>query len=54
MLKTLDEFSVEGIFTTIPFLQKVLRNLDFAEGKVNMRIIEQIIERRVGDSLDES
>ena len=33
MLAALDEFSVEGISTTIPFLLKVLQTPDFAEGR---------------------
>jgi acetyl-CoA carboxylase biotin carboxylase subunit len=40
MLAALEEFSVEGISTTIPFLQKVLRTPDFAKGRVNTRILE--------------
>lgn len=44
MLAALDEFTVEGISTTIPFLQKVLINSNFADGKVNTRLLEQIIE----------
>ena len=42
MLAALDEFAVEGISTTIPFIQKVLRNSDFAVGKVSTRLLEQI------------
>jgi len=43
MLAALDEFAVEGISTTIPFIQKVLRNSDFEVGKVSTRLLEQII-----------
>ena len=42
MLAALDEFSVEGISTTIPYLQKVLKHPDFAAGRVNTRILEKI------------
>jgi acetyl-CoA carboxylase biotin carboxylase subunit len=42
MLAALDEFSVEGISTTIPYMQKVLQNPDFAAGRVNTRILEKI------------
>lgn len=43
MLAALDEFSVEGISTTIPFLQKVLKTPEFAEGRVNTRILERVM-----------
>ena len=43
MLAALDEFGVEGISTTIPFLQKVLKTPDFSEGRVNTRILEKIL-----------
>lgn len=42
MLAALDEFMVEGIDTTIPFLAKVLKTHDFAEGGVNTRILEKV------------
>jgi len=41
MLAALDEFSVEGIATTAPFLAKVLKTHEFAEGRVNTRILEK-------------
>lgn len=44
MLAALDEFNVEGISTTIPFLQKVLRNLNFSVGLVSTRLLEQIMQ----------
>lgn len=44
MLAALDEFSAEGISTTIPFLKKVLINSNFAAGKVNTRLLEQITQ----------
>jgi len=43
MLAALDEFAVEGISTTIPFLKKVLKHLDFAEGRVTTRLLEKVI-----------
>ncbi|MFJ8415625.1 acetyl-CoA carboxylase biotin carboxylase subunit [Bacillus paramycoides] len=43
MLTALDEFSVEGISTTIPFLKDVLRDEDFVSGHVNTRLLEKII-----------
>jgi acetyl-CoA carboxylase biotin carboxylase subunit len=42
MLGALGEFSVEGIFTTIEFLSKVLRDPDFREGRVHTRLLEKI------------
>ena len=42
MLAALDEFAVEGISTTVPFLQKILNNSNFAVGKVSTRLLEQI------------
>lgn len=42
MLAALGEFNVEGISTTLPFLQKVLRTPDFANGRVNTRILEKV------------
>ena len=42
MLAALDEFVVEGISTTSPFLSKVLESSDFAEGRVNTRILESV------------
>jgi len=37
MICALDEFCVEGISTTVPFLKKVLETPEFAEGRVNTR-----------------
>ena len=38
----LDEFRVEGVSTTIPFLKKVLEPPDFSSGRVHTRILENI------------
>jgi len=43
MLAALDEFKAEGVSTTIPYLLKVLRTSDFAEGRVNTRILEKVL-----------
>ena len=43
MYCALDEFRVNGVSTTIPFLKKVLEYPDFAGAKVNTRILERII-----------
>ncbi|WP_419658838.1 PycA1: pyruvate carboxylase, subunit A [Desulfosarcina variabilis str. Montpellier] len=42
MLAALDEFTVQGIGTTISFLQKILKNQNFELGKVNTRLLEEI------------
>lgn len=44
MLAALDEFAVEGISTTIPFLLKALKHSDFAEGRVTTRLLEKVTE----------
>ncbi|MFQ5746363.1 MAG: acetyl-CoA carboxylase biotin carboxylase subunit [Gemmatimonadota bacterium] len=38
----LDELIVEGVHTTIPFLQKVLRHPDFVAGRVDTRFLERM------------
>jgi acetyl-CoA carboxylase biotin carboxylase subunit len=43
MLVALDEFSVEGIQTTIPFLKQLLHDEDFVSGNVNMRLLEKVL-----------
>jgi acetyl-CoA carboxylase biotin carboxylase subunit len=43
MLAALGEFQVEGISTTIPFVQKVIRTPDFTEGRVSTRILEKVL-----------
>ncbi|WP_285766688.1 acetyl-CoA carboxylase biotin carboxylase subunit [Peribacillus sp. SI8-4] len=47
MLVALDEFSVEGISTTIPFLKQVLQDEEFVNGQVNTRLLEQIMANRL-------
>jgi acetyl-CoA carboxylase biotin carboxylase subunit len=42
MLGALDEFCVEGISTTIPFLGKALKSGDFWEGRVHTRLLETL------------
>ncbi|MBQ9734174.1 MAG: acetyl-CoA carboxylase biotin carboxylase subunit [Clostridia bacterium] len=44
MLAALDEFRVEGIKTTIPFIKMVLELPDFKEGRVTTHILQQIIK----------
>lgn len=43
MLVDLDEFSIEGIQTTIPFLKQVLQDEDFVSGNVNTRLLEKVL-----------
>ena len=38
----LDEFRVEGVSTTIPFLKKVIDSPDFISGRVNTRILDKV------------
>jgi acetyl-CoA carboxylase biotin carboxylase subunit len=45
MICALDEFCVDGISTTIPFLKKVLETPDFAEGRVTTRILEKVLSK---------
>jgi len=42
MLGALDEFAVEGISTTAPYLSKVLMSDAFREGRVHTRLLETI------------
>ena len=42
MLAALDEFKIEGISTTVPYLIKVLSTPEFTEGRVSTRILERI------------
>jgi acetyl-CoA carboxylase biotin carboxylase subunit len=40
MQRALDEFVIEGVKTTIPFHQQLLRNDDFIAGKFDTRFLE--------------
>jgi acetyl-CoA carboxylase biotin carboxylase subunit len=42
MRRALDEFIIEGINTTIPFLKKVLNNPDFISGNFNTQFLEKL------------
>ena len=42
MLAALDEFAVEGISTTAPYLSKVLMKPEFVKGQVNTHILESV------------
>lgn len=41
MQRALDEYIIEGIKTTIPFHQKLLRNKDFREGNFTTKFLEE-------------
>jgi len=43
MLAALDEFSVGGIKTTIPFLKQILKDEDFSNGRVSTRLLEKVL-----------
>ena len=42
----LEEFVIEGVHTTIPFLRKVLAHQDFVSGDFNTGFVEQFLTRR--------
>ncbi len=42
MERVLDEFVIEGIKTTIPFLSRVLKNEKFRNGDYNVKFVEQL------------
>ena len=42
MIAALDEFVIEGISTTAKYLAKVLNLQDFADGRVNTKILEKV------------
>jgi acetyl-CoA carboxylase biotin carboxylase subunit len=42
--QALEEFIIEGVKTTIPFLREVLRHPDFVAGKVDTRFLERMRE----------
>jgi acetyl-CoA carboxylase biotin carboxylase subunit len=41
MYRSLDEFIIEGIYTTIPFHKKVMRHEKFIEGDYDTSFIEK-------------
>lgn len=43
MLVALDEFQVEGISTTIPFLKEILISREFQSGQVHTKLIELVL-----------
>ena len=43
MLRALDEFVIEGVKTTIPIHQKILRNEDFRNNNFDTSFVEKLI-----------
>ncbi len=43
MRRALEQFSVAGIGTTLPFLRFVMTHESFRAGKVNTRLVDQLI-----------
>ncbi len=53
MQRALERFSVVGIGTTVPFLHFVMCHPDFSAGKVNTRLVEELLPQmalQVGDA----
>ncbi|MBI5374945.1 MAG: acetyl-CoA carboxylase biotin carboxylase subunit [Candidatus Schekmanbacteria bacterium] len=50
MLRALNEYTITGIKTTIPFLKKILSNENFVKGNTYTNFIEKYIERETGYS----
>lgn len=46
----LDEFVVEGVPTTIPFLKRVIRHPDFEAGDVTTRFVQRMKESEAGEA----
>lgn len=46
MKRTLSEFYIEGVKTTIPFHQKVMQDEDFIRGNFNTHFLEKFEEGR--------
>ena len=43
MKRALDEFVIEGVKTTIPFHQQLLRNQDFIDGNYTTKFMETFV-----------
>jgi acetyl-CoA carboxylase biotin carboxylase subunit len=41
MRRALDEYIIEGIKTTVPFHQKLMRNEDFIKGNFTTKFLEE-------------
>ncbi|MEO7241059.1 MAG: acetyl-CoA carboxylase biotin carboxylase subunit, partial [Sphingomicrobium sp.] len=47
--RALEEFLVEGMKTTIPLHQKIVRDDDFLAGNYTIKWLEQWLEQQTGD-----
>ena len=47
--RALDEFSVEGVRTTIPFLKELIRNKDFVSGRYDTGFVEKFLQKPSAD-----
>jgi acetyl-CoA carboxylase biotin carboxylase subunit len=48
MRHALENFTVLGVDTTIPFLSSLMKHPDFISGKTNTRWLEEVIGRTGG------
>jgi acetyl-CoA carboxylase biotin carboxylase subunit len=48
MQYALDNLTISGVDTTVPFHQYILKNKDYLDGRVNTRWIEDIVLREYG------
>jgi acetyl-CoA carboxylase biotin carboxylase subunit len=46
MQRALDEMLIQGVHTTIPFHQKVLRHPDFLAGRTSTRFLERLLREQ--------
>jgi len=46
MQRALDEMLIQGVQTTIPFHQKVLRHPDFLVGRTSTRFLERLLQEQ--------
>jgi acetyl-CoA carboxylase biotin carboxylase subunit len=45
MLRALDEYRIVGIKTTIPLHQRVLRDLDFIQGRFSTQFLDVFLRK---------
>lgn len=50
MKRALDEFYIDGLRTTIPLHQKIMKDGDFIEGAINTNFIKEKFENALGNS----
>ncbi|MBI4842008.1 MAG: acetyl-CoA carboxylase biotin carboxylase subunit, partial [candidate division NC10 bacterium] len=44
--RALDETQIQGVQTTIPFHQKVLRHPDFLAGRTSTRFLDRLLQEQ--------